>query len=121
MKIKDRQALNPKLEGFFADVYAVVSLIPAGRVSSYGAIARYLGRSGSARMVGWALSSAASIPAVPAHRVVNRQGQLTGKAHFATPTWMEEQLQAEGTAVVNDQVVAFKERFWDPAVELGDA
>ncbi len=108
----------PRLENFFEDVYAVVRLIPAGRVSSYGAIARYLGRSGSARMVGWALNGAAALPHVPAQRVVNREGRLTGKIHFGTPTRMQELLEAEGVQVVNDQVVEFKERFWDPELEI---
>lgn len=108
------------MESFFEDVYAVVRLIPAGRVSSYGAIARYLGRSGSARMVGWALNGATTLPDVPAQRVVNREGRLTGKIHFGSPTRMQELLEAEGVQVVEDRVVAFKERFWDPEIEMND-
>ena len=118
MSAPDPKALTPKLESFFEDVYAVVRLIPAGRVSSYGAIARYLGRSGSARMVGWALNGASSLPDVPAQRVVNREGRLTGKIHFGSPTRMQELLEAEGVRVENDQVVEFKQRYWDPEVEL---
>lgn len=114
MKASVLKASAPKLESFFKDVYAVVRLIPPGRVTNYGAIARYLGRSGSARMVGWALNGAASMPGVPAHRVVNRIGLLSGKVHFATPTQMQELLEAEGVQVVDDKVTAFKELFWDP-------
>lgn len=104
---------------FFQDVYEVVKLIPAGRVTSYGAIAAYLGSKGSARMVGWAMNQAHAYPEVPAHRVVNRTGLLTGKHHFATPTRMQEQLEAEGIVVAEDQVQAFGNLFWDPMKELG--
>jgi methylated-DNA-protein-cysteine methyltransferase-like protein len=104
---------------FFEDVYEVVCLIPRGRVTSYGAIARYLGSKMSARMVGWAMNAAHTRPEVPAHRVVNRNGLLTGKHHFGTPTAMQEALQAEGVQVVDDRVVNFKELFWDPQQELG--
>ncbi|MBP9884178.1 MAG: MGMT family protein [Chitinophagales bacterium] len=105
-----------KNESFFKKVYAVARKIPAGRVTSYGAIADYLGSGLSARMVGWAMNSCgAETPAVPAHRVVNRNGLLTGKHHFSTPTLMEELLQAEGIAVANDKVIEFKKLFWDPA------
>ena len=114
MKANAPKPSAPKLENFFEDVYDVVRLIPAGRVTNYGAIARYLGRSGSARMVGWALNGAALIPDVPAHRVVNRIGLLSGKAHFSTPTEMQELLEAEGIQVVDHKVIAFKELFWDP-------
>lgn len=104
---------------FFNDVYDVVRLIPKGRVTSYGAIAKYLGAAKSSRMVGYAMNVAHSLPDVPAHRVVNRNGLLTGKFHFATPTRMEELLLQDGVKVVNDQVLNFRELFWDPAVELG--
>lgn len=104
---------------FFEDVYEVVCLIPQGRVTSYGAIAKYLGSKMSARMVGWAMNAAHTRPEVPAHRVVNRNGLLTGKHHFGTPTAMQEALQAEGVQVVDDRVVNFKELFWDPQQELG--
>jgi len=104
---------------FFQDVYEVVRQIPKGRVTSYGAIANYLGTKLSARMVGWAMNAAGSAkPKVPAQRVVNRLGILSGKHHFKTPTFMEEQLKKDGVAVKNDTVVDFKERFWDPATEL---
>ncbi|EMR02855.1 MGMT family protein [Cesiribacter andamanensis] len=118
MSKKEQKASAPKLEHFFEDVYAVVRLIPPGRVSSYGAIARYLGRSGSARMVGWALNGALQLPDVPAQRVVNRQGRLTGKIHFGSPTRMQELLEAEGVAVQDDQVVNFAALHWDPEQEL---
>lgn len=104
---------------FFEDVYQVVRLIPRGRVTSYGAIAAYLGAKRSARLVGWALISAHTLPEeVPTHRVVNRNGLLTGRHHFQTPTRMEERLEQDGVKVENDQVVGFKEIFWDPAAEL---
>lgn len=105
--------------GFFHDVYDVVRQIPKGRVTSYGAIAAYLGTKLSARMVGWAMNAAGNAkPKVPAQRVVNRNGMLSGKHHFATPTLMEELLKKDGVAVKNDTVVDLKKRFWDPLVEL---
>ncbi|MGB3590007.1 MAG: MGMT family protein [Tunicatimonas sp.] len=103
---------------FFEDVYAVVKLIPPGRVTSYGTIAHYLGAKGSARMVGWAMNQAHTDPEVPAHRVVNRNGTLTGKHHFATPTAMQESLEQEGVIIVDDKVQGFNELFWNPAEEL---
>lgn len=103
---------------FFQDVYEVVQLIPPGRVSTYGAIAAYLGSKGSARMVGWAMNAAHSLPDVPAHRVVNRVGLLTGKHHFPTPTAMQERLEAEGVKVVGDRIQHFQKHFWDPVEEL---
>ena len=108
----------PKDHSFFEDVYEVVKLIPAGRVTSYGAIARYLGTGMSARMVGWAMNAAHGLPDVPAHRVVNRNGLLTGKHHFDTPTQMQELLEAEGVVVVEDKLVDFKDRVWNPAEHL---
>jgi methylated-DNA-protein-cysteine methyltransferase-like protein len=105
-----------KDESFFALVYEVVRQIPRGRVTSYGAIAEALGTRSSARMVGWAMNGAHAVhPAVPAHRVVNRQGMLTGKIHFATPTHMQELLEAEGIVVKDDQVQDFEKLFWNPA------
>lgn len=105
---------------FFSDVYDVVRQIPKGRVTSYGAIAAYLGTKLSARMVGWAMNAAHTAkPKIPAQRVVNRNGILTGKQHFKTPTQMEELLKKDGVAVKNDTVVDFKKRFWDPVEELG--
>ncbi len=109
-----------KQYNFFEDVYAVVRQIPKGRVTSYGAIANYLGTKLSARMVGWAMNAAhVAKPAVPAHRVVNRNGMLSGKAHFATSTLMEELLAKEKIKVEKDTVVEFKKLFWDPYKELG--
>ena len=105
-------------ESFFQDVYEVAKLIPKGRVTSYGAIAAYLGVKRSARVVGWAMNGAVAKHDVPAHRVVNRIGLLTGKNHFPTPTLMEELLEAEGIQVKNDQIVDFEKFFWDPIQEL---
>jgi methylated-DNA-protein-cysteine methyltransferase related protein len=107
-------------QSFFDRVYEVVRLIPKGRVTSYGAIAKYLGTGMSSRMVGWAMNASHNAdPPVPAQRVVNRNGLLTGKHHFPTPTLMEQMLKKEGVKVKNDQVVDFKKKFWDPAIELG--
>ena len=100
-------------------MYDVVRQIPKGRVTSYGAIANYLGTRMSARMVGWAMNGAhVANPAVPAQRVVNRNGMLTGKGHFSTPTKMQELLEKEKVKVENDTVVDFQKLFWDPAKEL---
>ena len=107
-----------KKYNFFEDVYAVVQLIPKGRVTSYGSIASYLGTKMSARMVGWAMNAVDGIHPVPAHRVVNRQGLLTGKKHFETPTTMQKRLEKEGIRIVKDKIVDFENRFWDPAKEL---
>lgn len=105
---------------FYDDVLEVTKLIPRGRVTSYGAIAKYLGTKMSSRMVGWALSGSRHLPgSVPAHRVVNRNGMLTGKAHFGTPTRMQELLEKENIKVVDDRVVDFEKLFWDPSQELG--
>ena len=101
---------------FFEDVYSVVKLIPKGRVTSYGAIANFLGTKMSARMVGWAMNG--SPKGVPAHRVVNREGMLTGKIHFKTPQTMQLLLEKEGIKVVKDKIIGFKEIFWDPSREL---
>jgi methylated-DNA-protein-cysteine methyltransferase-like protein len=106
-------------DGFFSRVYEVTKLIPYGRISSYGAIARYLGTAGSARMVGWALNSSHhSHDFIPAHRVVNRNGLLTGKHHFGTSSTMQQLLENEGFTVEDDRVLEFHERFWDPSTEL---
>lgn len=105
---------------FFENVFDVVRQVPKGRVTSYGAIAAYLGTKMSARMVGWAMNAShLAQPKVPAHRVVNRNGMLSGKNHFPTPTAMEEALQKEKVKVEKDTVVDFEKLFWDPAVELG--
>ena len=104
--------------GFFDNVYDVARQIPAGRATSYGAIASYLGTKGSSRIVGYAMQAAgAANPPVPAHRVVNRQGLLTAKAHFGGDT-MQRLLEAEGITVKDDQIQNFKTVFWDPAIEL---
>jgi methylated-DNA-protein-cysteine methyltransferase-like protein len=103
---------------FFQRVYAVVRTIPTGRVTSYGAIARYLGSAGGARTVGYAMNAAHSLPDVPAHRVVNRLGILTGKHHFGGFTAMQQQLESEGIEVVDDQIQHFERCFWDPMREL---
>jgi methylated-DNA-protein-cysteine methyltransferase related protein len=104
---------------FFENVWDVVRQVPKGRVTTYGAIAAYLGAKSSARMVGWAMNAAhGQKPRVPAQRVINRNGMLSGKMHFETPTRMEELLQKEGIRIVDDKVVDFKKLFWDPAVEL---
>ena len=118
--IKKAPVKNTREYSFFEDVYDVVRQIPKGRVTSYGAIASYLGTRLSARMVGWAMNAAGTArPKVPAQRVVNRNGMLTGKYHFATPTLMEELLRKEKVFVKDDVVIDFKNKFWDPLVELG--
>lgn len=104
---------------FFENVYEVARLIPKGRVTSYGAIAKYLGTGRSARTVGYAMNnSAIQTPHVPAHRVLNRNGMLTGKHHFGTPDLMQQLLEKEGIKVKNDTVVDFERLFWDPQKEL---
>lgn len=118
--IKEKPKSAAKEYSFFADVYDVVRQIPKGRVTSYGAIAQYLGTKLSARMVGWAMNAAHTAkPKVPAQRVVNRMGMLTGKFHFGSPTKMEELLKKDGVSVKKDMVVDFEKRFWDPVKELG--
>jgi len=109
-----------KQEDFFQNVYEVVKLIPDGRVTSYGAIAKYLGSARSSRMVGWAMNAAHSSKSsnVPAHRVVNRNGELTGKNHFSTPFLMAELLEREGIKVVNSKIKNFDKIYWDPMKEL---
>lgn len=108
-----------KERNFFEDVFEVVRLIPKGRVTNYGSIAKYLGSGLSSRMVGWAMNASHNVkPKIPAQRVVNRNGLLTGKFHFKTPTTMQELLEKEGIKVKNDKVVNFKEVFWDPNKEL---
>ncbi|MEN9941709.1 MAG: hypothetical protein RL286_1207 [Bacteroidota bacterium] len=108
-----------KNKDFFQDVYDVVRLIPEGRVTSYGAIANYLGAKQAARMVGWAMNASHALSDVPAHRVVNRVGLLSGKNHFENPMHMEELLVKEGIIVENDQIQNFEKVFWDPSIELG--
>jgi len=106
-------------ESFFELVFDVVRQIPRGRVTSYGAIAAALGAKSSSRMVGWAMNGCRRVrPKVPAHRVVNRLGLLTGKIHFSPPEQMQQLLEKEGVKVLDDKVVDFKKKFWDPAKEL---
>ena len=105
---------------FFERVYNIVRQVPFGRVTSYGAIARYLGTARSARVVGWAMNKSHAIEDVPAHRVVNRKGLLTGKHHFDGTNLMEQLLENEGVRVRDHQVVDFEKHFWDPSLELGD-
>lgn len=104
---------------YFDKVYAITRLIPFGKVTTYGAIANYL-ELGSARMVGWALNKCGGIePVVPAHRVVNRKGELSGRNFFATPTMMQELLENEGFNIENDTIKNFKENLWNPSTDLG--
>lgn len=104
--------------GFFQKVYEVCKQIPEGRVTSYGAIAKYLGAAKSARMVGWAMNSSKNMEDVPAHRVVNRNGMLTGKSHFEGSDAMQQLLQNEGIEVKELQIIDFERYFWDPMQEL---
>ena len=112
---------NKEQQNFFERVFEVVRQIPEGRVTNYGAIAKYLGAARSSRMVGWAMNqshSQSATNAVPAHRVVNRLGILTGKHHFEDPKLMQQLLESEGVMVEDDQVQNFKEVFWDPCTAL---
>lgn len=111
-RIKKKQSAD----NFFSDVYEVAKLIPKGRVTTFGAIANYLGLKSSARMVGWALNGCPK--GVPAHRVVNRMGILSGKHHFSPPSAMQRSLEKEGVIVKNDQVQNFEELFWNPSEDL---
>ena len=105
-------------EGFFQKVYEVTKLVPFGRVTSYGSIAKFLGTPRSARMVGWALNASHLDDSIPAHRVVNRKGLLTGKHHFKGSNLMQQLLENENIRVENNHVVLYKEIFWDPNIEL---
>ena len=119
-KLKPVKPSGKREESFFELVYEVARQIPKGRITSYGAIANCLGTKLSARMVGWAMNGAGKVkPKVPAHRVVNRNGMLSGKHHFGEPDVMENLLKKEGIKVKNDTVVDFEKLFWDPAQELG--
>lgn len=118
-KTSDMAGKHRNRNDFFGQVYEVTKLIPWGRVTSYGAIARYLGTGQSARTVGWALNASHSDGEfVPAHRVVNRNGLLSGKLHFGNSTTMQQLLENEGLRVEDDRVVDFIEKFWDPSSEL---
>lgn len=105
-------------ENIFDHIYQVVKLIPAGRVTTYGAIASYLGLKSGARLVGYAMNSAHHIPDLPAHRVVNRIGMLTGKHHFGFPDKMQSLLEAEGLVIKEDKILNFEIYFWNPYIEL---
>ena len=107
-----------KSENFFEKVYKVVKLIPFGRVTSYGAIAKYLGAAKSARMVGWAMNASHATKEIPAHRVVNRNGLLTGKFHFDGTNLMQQLLESEGIEIIENSIQDFEKLFWDPMKEL---
>jgi methylated-DNA-protein-cysteine methyltransferase-like protein len=107
-----------KKSHYWEDIYAVARLVPHGRVTTYGSIAEYL-QLGSPRMVGWALNNCFFEKDIPAHRVVNRNGELTGRMHFPTPTAMQERLEAEGIVIVENKVRDFEKHFWHPLEELG--
>ncbi|MGI9532931.1 MGMT family protein [Lutimonas sp.] len=107
-----------KEEGFFQRVYEITKQVPFGRVTSYGAIARFLGTPRSARMVGWALNASHLDDSIPAHRVVNKQGLLTGKHHFKGSNLMQQLLENENIKVENNQILHLQEKFWDPNIEL---
>ena len=114
--LKNLSSMN---DNFFSKVYALTRLIPKGRVTSYGAIAKYLGSAKSARMVGWALNNSHHLPEfIPAHRVVNRNGYLTGKVHFGGASMMQQLLENEDIVVENDKIVDFEKIYWDPCKEL---
>jgi methylated-DNA-protein-cysteine methyltransferase-like protein len=120
VKLKSVKPSGKREESFFELVYDVARQIPKGRVTSYGAIAACLGTKLSARMVGWAMNGAGKVkPKVPAHRVVNRIGLLSGKHHFSPPGSMEKSLRKEGIKVKNDKIVDLEKHFWDPVKELG--
>ncbi len=106
-----------KNDSFFNKVYAVARQIPFGKVTSYGAIAKHLGAAGSARMVGWAMNASHKLPDVPAHRVVNRKGLLTGKHHFEGTNLMQQLLENEGITIIENQIQEFEKHFWDPQKE----
>lgn len=110
--------MKPENQNFFEKVYAVAREIPYGRVTSYGAIARYLGTARSARMVGWAMNACNGREDVPAHRVVNRKGLLTGKHHFSGTNLMQQLLENEGVKVKDNRILDFDKLFWDPSEEL---
>ena len=119
-RLKSVKPSGKKDESFFELVYEVARQIPKGKVTSYGAIAACLGTKSSARMVGWAMNGAGKVkPKVPAHRVVNRIGLLSGKHHFSPPGSMEKSLKKEGINVKNDKIVDFEKHFWDPVKEVG--
>jgi len=119
-KLKSVKPSGKKDESFFELVFQIARQIPKGRVTTYGAIAAALGTKMSARMVGWAMNGSHVVrPKIPAHRVVNRNGMLSGKMHFSYPEQMQELLEKDGVKILEDKVVDFENRFWDPMKELG--
>ncbi len=110
--------MKEETDNFFSRVYEVVRQIPYGQVTSYGAIAKHIGAAGSARMVGWAMNASHHLSDVPAHRVVNRKGLLTGKHHFDGTNLMQQLLENEGIVVIDHQIKDFEKHFWDPGKEL---
>ena len=114
----ETQKLSEKNKDFFEMVYQVTRLVPEGRVTSFGAIANYLGNKRGARMVGWALNNSHRIEDIPAQRVVNRNGMLTGKHHFGGTTAMQQMLESEGAVIKENKILNFNEIFWDPNLEL---
>ncbi len=110
--------MKPENQNFFSRVYEVAALIPYGRVTSYGAIAKYLGAARSARMVGWAMNASHTMENIPAHRVVNKAGLLTGKHHFDGTNLMQQLLENEGVEVIDNQIQNLDKLFWDPFIEL---
>jgi len=113
-----KQGKKESNDNFFQNVYEVVKLVPAGRATSYGAIASYLGLKRGARQVGWAMGSSYSVHGIPAHRVVNKEGVLTAKQLFETPTTMQKKLESEGVEVKDDKIQNWNKYFWDPEKEL---
>lgn len=118
--MKNFDSISDQTKDFFQRVFEITRLIPEGRVTSYGSIAKALGTAKSSRMVGWAMNASHREKGIPAHRVVNRNGVLTGKMHFTPPEAMQKKLEAEGIKVVDDKIVDFKKHFWNPQTELGE-
>lgn len=110
--------MKPENQNFFQRVYEVAKQIPYGKVTSYGAIAKALGSAQSSRMVGWAMNASHNLDDVPAHRVVNRNGLLTGKHHFDGTNLMQQLLESEGIQIIDNQIVDFEKHFWNPMIEL---
>ncbi|PKR79590.1 cysteine methyltransferase [Brumimicrobium salinarum] len=113
------EKISDQTKDFFQRVFEITRLIPKGRVTTYGSIAKALGTAKSSRMVGWAMNASHREKNIPAHRVVNRNGVLTGKMHFTPPEAMQQRLEKEGITVVEDKIVDFKKHYWDPQTELG--
>lgn len=117
MKIMDTKSPKDR-QDILLQIFEIVRMIPAGRVTSYGAIAAAIGTKSGARFVGWAMNQSHQYPNVPAHRVLNRNGMLTGKMHFATINTMQQLLEAEGIEVIDDKVIRFDTLFWNPLTEI---